>query len=47
MQVFTFLEQYNCAFNWVNKRSDNIKMHGDTVKKNRNCCIVKQHVLFL
>jgi len=26
------LEQSGCAFSWINKRSDNIKMRGGTVK---------------
>jgi hypothetical protein len=25
-------EQFNCAFSWINKRLDNIKMHGTNVK---------------
>ena len=28
-----FLEQSSCAFGWINKGRDNIKMHGKTVKK--------------
>jgi len=27
-----FLEQSGFAFSWINKRLDNIKMHGKTVK---------------
>jgi len=27
-----FLEQSSCAFSWINKRRDNIKMQGRTVK---------------
>jgi len=26
------MEQSSCAFSWINKRRDNIKMHGKTVK---------------
>jgi len=26
-----FLEQSSCAFSWINKRRDNIKMRGKTV----------------
>ena len=31
-----FLEQSSCAFGWMNKRRDNIKMHGKIVKKERS-----------
>jgi len=34
------LEQSSCVFSWINKRCDNIKMHGKTVK------IIKEDVLF-
>ena len=27
-----FLEDSVCAYSWINKRLDNIKMHGTTVK---------------
>jgi len=27
-----FLEQSSCAFSWINKGRDNIKMHGKTAK---------------
>jgi len=40
-----FLEQSSCAFSWRNKRHDNIKMHGRTVKKDhvKLCCFF--HIL--
>jgi hypothetical protein len=28
------MKQCSFAFSWINKRLDNIKMHGGTVKKN-------------
>ena len=35
-----FLEQSSCVFSWINKRRDNIKMHGKTVKKTKTVLIV-------
>jgi len=40
MQVLAPLEQSNCAFSLTNKRCDNIKMHGKTVKINVNIVAV-------
>jgi len=34
-----FLEQSSCVFSWINKRRDNIKMHGKTVKKQKLCLL--------
>ena len=28
-----FVQQSSCAFRWINKRHDNIKIHDKTVKK--------------
>jgi len=36
------LEQYICAFSWINKERDNIKMHGKTVKSDIYFYIVKR-----
>jgi hypothetical protein len=29
------LEQFNCAFSWINKGRDNIKMHGTNVRRRK------------
>jgi len=36
----SFLEHSSCAFSWINKRRNNVKMHGKTVK------IIKEDICF-
>jgi len=36
-----FLEQSSCAFSWINRRRDNIKMHGKTAKRKSHSVLLR------